>query len=149
MNIQSYEGPTEEQIIALKDVLLQGPQRIIRTDHYFADGMYCRVVHIPAGSVFVGRVHKKEHFFIVAKGEVIILGVGSKTHLTAPHVLVSRPGTKRAGYVIEDVTCITVHRTEFTDLALAEADVAEEAPDSPYTTGNILKSGVLAYQEDV
>lgn len=36
------------------------PQVDLNEQHLFADGMYCRQVSMPAGSLIVGHVHKKE-----------------------------------------------------------------------------------------
>jgi len=116
------------------------PQVGIETHHYFADGMYCRVVHHRAGVLIVGRVHKKEHFFMVVSGSVLIISDGKRSELSAPAILVSQPGVKRAAFAVEDSVVLTVHRTDKTDLAELEAEVCESDPTSAYGPGNVLKS---------
>ena len=68
------------------------PQVQLQTAHFFADGMYARAVYRPAGTLIVGKVHKREHFYIVTKGSVQV----SKDVYRAGTVIVSKPGTKRA-----------------------------------------------------
>jgi quercetin dioxygenase-like cupin family protein len=101
--------------------------------------MYCRELFRPAGTVIVGKVHKKEHFYIVMSGEVTIVGNGKRERVKAPKIFVCQPGTKRAVYAHEDSVCITVHRTSETDLEKIEADLVEEDPESMYLAGNVLK----------
>ena len=43
--------------------------------------------------------------------------------VAAPFTMVSRPGTKRVGYALEDAVWTTVHATTETDLAKLEAEL--------------------------
>jgi hypothetical protein len=43
--------------------------------------------------------------------------------LTAPHVMVALPGTKRVGYTLTDTVWITCHGTHETDLAKLEDEL--------------------------
>lgn len=109
------------------------------TTHFFADGMYCRVLFQPAGCLIVGKIHKKEHFYIVASGEITITGDGEAPRkVIGPAVIVSRPGTQRALYAHTDTTYLTVHRTDKTDLEEVENELVEADPSSPYLPGNRL-----------
>ncbi|MCA8018071.1 hypothetical protein [Burkholderia metallica] len=96
------------------------------TSHFFADGMYARVLARPADTLIVGKVHRKEHFYIVCCGTVrITQGDGSAREVTGPAVLVSKPGTKRAVYAVTDATCMTVHRTKKRNLDKIERELIE------------------------
>jgi hypothetical protein len=95
------------------------------TSHYFAQGMYCRMLEQPEGSTVVGKVHKQEHFLIVAKGSIRVEGGDGVMDVSAPSVIVSQPGTKRAIYALEDCAYINVHRIEKTDLDEIEAELVE------------------------
>jgi hypothetical protein len=55
-------------IESLQAVMSTMPQVELETEHYFADGMYARVLFRPKDTLIVGKVHRKEHFYIVAKG---------------------------------------------------------------------------------
>jgi len=135
--------PTREDIERLEASVAHAPQVEIQTRHYFADGMYCREVFRPKDTLIVGKVHKKEHFYIVLQGEVTVVGDGKREHIKAPRIIVSQPGTKRAVYAHEDSICMTVHRTFETDLDAIERELVEDDPHSVFLPGNILKQKVL------
>lgn len=110
-----------------------------QTFHSFADGMYARVCSRPQGTLLVGKVHKREHFYIVTKGRVQVdSGLGFHIH-TAGDVIVSQPGTKRAVLALEDSVCMTVHRTDKTDLDEIEAELLEPDESALYDARNELK----------
>lgn len=115
---------TRDSVLALEAAMREMPQVELQTDHYFADGMYARVLFRPAGTLIVGKVHKREHFYIVARGKVQI----GKEVLEAGTVIVSKPSTKRAVYALEDSICLTVHRTKKRNLDKIEKQLVE--PDS-------------------
>jgi len=98
------------------------------TSHYFAEGMYCRMLEQPEGSTVVGKVHKQEHFLIVAKGSIRVEWGEGVRDVSAPAIIVSQPGAKRAIYALDDCAYINVHRTEKTDLDEIEAELVE--PDA-------------------
>jgi hypothetical protein len=111
----------------------------LRTEHFFADGMYCRSLFRPADTLIVGKVHKREHLYIVASGEVTVIGKNYKERIIGPRVVVSAPGTKRAVYSHTDATCMTVHRTDETDLDKIEAELIEPDETSVFDAHNQLK----------
>jgi mannose-6-phosphate isomerase-like protein (cupin superfamily) len=118
---QAMRQQTPEQ---LQDFLDQ-----IEMRHFYADGMYCRWCKRAKGVVIVGKVHKKEHLYIVAAGSVAVTnGDDAPVTYFAGDVVVSRPGTKRAVVALEDSICMTVHRTDKTDLDEIEEEIIE--PDS-------------------
>lgn len=105
--------------------------------------MYMRSVWRPAGTLIVGKVHRREHFYVVASGDVMITGDGYKQRVKAPHIFVSAPGTKRAVYSFEDTLTITVHRTDERDLDKIEADLIEPDETALFDAHNRLKSDLL------
>ena len=115
-----------EAICALQAAMAALPQAELPTEHFFADGMYCRFLPRPAGTLIVGKVHRKEHLYVVCCGTVQVSdGTGAAREITGPAVLVSKPGTKRAVLALTDATCLTVHRTDSTDLDEIEAELIE------------------------
>ena len=108
--------PTRDDLEHLQKAMLLMPQIELETRHYWADGMYCREVARPAGCIIVGKVHLKEHFYVICTGTVTVVGDGYRETITGPRVIVSKPGTKRAVHALTDAVCITVHRTDKTDL---------------------------------
>jgi hypothetical protein len=131
--------PKLEDIQALQAAGAKLPQATLFTEHYFADGMYIRSLFRPADTLIVGKVHKREHFYIVVSGEVTIVGDGYKERVKAPRIFVSKPGTKRAVYSHEDSLCLTVHRTDKADLDEIEAELIEEEPLAMYDAHNAIK----------
>lgn len=122
--------------MALQATMSKLPQVTLETKHYFADGMYCREVFRPAGCTIVGKVHLKEHLYIVASGEVTIVGDGYRETITGPKVFVSKPETKRAVYAHTDAVCMTVHRTDKTDLDEIEKEIVESDEKALFDASN-------------
>lgn len=123
-------------IQALKEEMWKYPQLALETKHYFADGMYLRWLFRPKGTLIVGKVHKKEHFYLVIQGCVQI----EKEVYPAPSLLISQPGTQRAVLALEDSVCITIHRTAEKDIEKIENELVQADPGSPYLPGNALKA---------
>jgi hypothetical protein len=105
--------------------------------------MYCREVFREAGVLVVGKVHKKEHFYMIVSGTVAITTDDGVQEITGPRLLCSNPGAKRAVYAITDALCMTFHRTDATDVESAEEELVEYDPNSMYLPSNELKKEVL------
>lgn len=131
--------PTREQIDALQREGAKLPQIELKTEHFWANGMYARVLFRPADTMIIGKVHRHEHFYIIASGEVTVVGNGHKERIIGPRVIVSSPGTKRAVYSHTDTTCITVHRTESKDLDKIEEEIIEPDDEAMYDAHNQIK----------
>ena len=135
-----------KSIDKLADAVLQLPQASFDTSHFFADGMYLRMLPRKAGTLIIGKVHKKEHFYIVMSGRVSITNGDDVARIVeAPAVIVSPVGAQRAVYALEDSVCATVHRTEEKELEKVEADLVHPAPKSPYLTGNALPTELIEW----
>jgi mannose-6-phosphate isomerase-like protein (cupin superfamily) len=135
--------PTRDDIERLQQAMAQMPQIALETKHHFADGMYLRELARPAGTTIVGKVHRREHFYIVLQGEVTVVGEGGPVRLKAPCILVSPPGTKRAVYAHVDSICCTVHRTDSTDLEEIERELIEPDETALFDAHNRLKTELL------
>lgn len=132
---------TRETILELQTTMASMPQAELTTAHHWADGMYCRFLPRPAGTLIVGKVHKREHFYIVCCGIVRVTnGEGAAREITGPAVIVSQPGTKRAVLAMTDATCITVHRTDKTDLDEIETELIEPDGLALFDAYNHLKA---------
>lgn len=130
--------PTVEQISRLQGEMVKMPQASLDTEHYFSDGMYCRKVFRPAGTLIVGKVHKKDHFFLCAAGEIIAWTENGMKHLKAGDVVESKPGTKRVTLAVTDAVGITVHRTDKTDLDDIEQELIEPDDLAVFDSSNKL-----------
>jgi quercetin dioxygenase-like cupin family protein len=77
-----------------------------------------RQIFIPKGTVLTGHIHRYSHPNFLMSGEVIVVTEhGGREHLKAPLALISKAGTKRAVYAVEDTVWCTVHQTDCTDPA--------------------------------
>ena len=129
--------PSREQIEALQRELLKLPQCEPETSHYFADGMYARTVFRKAGTLIVGKVHKKEHFFALISGEISVWTEAGMKRVRAPFLWVSKPGTKRVTFAHEDSTAMTVHRVSSENLEAIEEELVETDAAALFGPGNI------------
>ncbi|CAB4126913.1 hypothetical protein UFOVP254_26 [uncultured Caudovirales phage] len=125
-----------DKVQALQVELSKLPQYEPDTHHVFHGGMYCRQVWRPAGVLVVGKVHKKEHFYLIVSGTVHITTDDGVERIVGPRLLRSKPGTKRAVYAETDTLCMTFHRTDTTTVEDAETELVEEDPTSMYSIGN-------------
>lgn len=119
---------SDSKIVALQKAMhtLQQWDATEHTQHFFSDGMYCRLLFRPAGTLIIGKQHKKSHFYMVVKGRVLVTdGDTEPVDYAAPTILISKPGTKRAVLALEDSVCMTVHRTDKTDFDEIEAELIE------------------------
>ena len=138
------DGEMKEKVMALQKAMIEGVAPIeLETRHRFHGGMYMREVFRPAGCIIVGKVHKKEHFYIVLSGTVVITTDTGVTEVTGPYVFESVPGTKRAVFAKTDAICITIHVAESTTVEEVENELVEEDPDCVYLPGNTLKERAL------
>ena len=117
------------------------PQYEPKTRNFFHGGMYCREVWRDAGVLVVGKVHKKEHFYLIVNGCVSVNGA-SPVH--GPHLMLSEPGTKRAVLSLEPTLCMTFHRTDSKTVEEAENELVEHEPNSMYAVGNVPRQEVLS-----
>lgn len=96
-------------IYRLEAELLKLPQVDMPVTHAFCAGLYARTMHIPAGTVLTGAVHKEESFFLVRKGELIVSTDSGPQTIRSGDMSVSKIGTKRAGITLTDVEVTTFH----------------------------------------
>ena len=132
------------KVQALQDAISQLPQYEPKTTHTFHAGMYCREVWRPAGVIVVGKVHKKEHFYLIVSGTVAITTDEGVKSVTGPTLLCSKPSTKRAVYAETDALCMTFHVVDAKTIEEAEHELVEEDDKSMFVIGNQIKQEVLS-----
>jgi len=96
-------------IYRLESELLKLPQVEMPVVHDFCNGLYARTMHIPAGTVLTGAIHREESFFLVRKGELIVSTDSGSRTIGPGDMSVSKIGTKRAGITLTDVEVTTFH----------------------------------------
>lgn len=111
-----------EQLARLETAIrCSGTVRELSVFHHFSKGIYARELHIPKGTVLVGKIHKHPNLNIISKGDISVLTDSGIQRLGLGTHLVSCAGIQRAGYAHEDTIWTTIHGTDETDLALIEA----------------------------
>lgn len=128
-----------ERVTRLQEEVSKLPQYEPETKHYFHAGMYCREVFRHAGVLVVGKVHKKEHFYLIVSGTVSITTDDGVQRVTGPHLFKSGVGTKRAVYSETDALCMTFHVIDATTVEEAEQELVEPEEADMYAPGNLLK----------
>lgn len=93
------------------------------TRHYFSDGLYCREITIPPGTLLTGKIHTTEHINIISKGDISVMTENGIERVVAPATLISKPGTKRIGFTHAETVWTTIHAnpTNEKDLTKLEA----------------------------
>lgn len=89
-------------ILNLEREIAKLPQVDLVVKHYFADGMYHREIHIPVGVVLVGYIHMQACITVVSQGRILIADGGETRVIVAPFTMACAPGSKKAGYALED-----------------------------------------------
>lgn len=143
MELSEINIPTREQIEKLQSEMALMPQAELVTDHYFSGGMYCRRVFRQAGTLIVGKVHKKDHLFLCAMGEIIAWTEGGMKRLKAGDVVESKAGTKRVTLAVSDAIGITFHKTDETDLDEIEKELIEPDELALFDSSNKIKVEAL------
>jgi len=131
---------SREQIDRLQSEMVKMPQAELKTEHFFSGGMYCRKLSRPAGTVIVGKVHKQDHLFICAAGEIVAWTESGMKKLMPGDIIESKAGTKRVTLALTDAIGITVHKTDHKDLDDIEEELIEPDPTALFDSSNNLLS---------
>jgi hypothetical protein len=92
-------------------------------EHEFADGIYKRTIHVPAGALVVGMIHRYAHFCVITKGTVSVLTEDGAFRREAPFMFLSPAGAKRLVFHHTDTDWTTFHATHETDVAKIEQQI--------------------------
>ncbi len=122
---QDWPDELRPKVEFLESEMLKMPQVAIALEHYFSkgdgtNGVYARLIRVPAGTLYTGKVHKYEQLNILMQGEASILFPDGMRRIVAPDIWVSPPGVKRIVWAHTDVVRVTIHGTPLTDLAEIE-----------------------------
>jgi hypothetical protein len=108
----------------------------MKTNHFLVNGMYAREIFIPAKTLYVGKVHKTDHYFVVLAGSTVMTTDDGTQTVDAPALLTVKAGSKRMGIAITDCRFVAFHRTDKTELIDIEEDLTEYEPNSRYNVLN-------------
>lgn len=102
-----------EKMAALEAMIIKELEPVeFKEEHFFAEGTYTRVLHIPKGTVLTGKIHRHSCINIIPKGKLAVVTDEIEKIVSAPAYFVSAPGVKKAGYALEDTIWINVHPWE-------------------------------------
>lgn len=96
--------------------------------HHWADGVYCREMFIPAGTVLTGKMHKTSTINILLSGEITVTTPDGVKRIKAPYIFTSDAYTKKAGYAHTDTIWVNVHPTKLKDLQAIESKFIQPEP---------------------
>ena len=114
------------EINAIEAELAKFEQVRLPLNHIHTPGLYVREVFIPKGTLCTTKIHKTEHPFVISKGAALVWSQETGVlRFDAPYTGVTKPGTRRVIFAIDDVIWSTFHPTEETDLAKIEAQLIE------------------------
>jgi len=105
------QNDRDNQIDQLESVMINNfPVIDCPIRHFFTDGLYAREMSAPADSLITSKIHKTEHLFILSKGSLCVWDEnGNEVILEAPYIGITKAGTRRVAYIIEDVVWTTFH----------------------------------------
>lgn len=78
-------------------------------EHEVQDGLYVRTLHIPAGTLLIGRAHRHGHECCLVEGSIILVTPERKLRVDAVTTVHSTPGYHMVLYAITDCIGRTVH----------------------------------------
>lgn len=117
---QDLDALLSQKVEVLLAKSLELPQVDCQTKHYFGPSLYIREVTMPAGSVVIGKPHRKEHMCVMLQGRMIIVDAeGNKKELVAPLTFVGGAGRKVA-YILETTVFQNILATDETDIEVLE-----------------------------
>jgi len=104
------EVPMMQRLEFLEKEMLKQPQKETPVRNFQGDNVYAREIIMPAGTFAIGSLHKYDHVSIMIEGKLLYwteeLGVQI---MEGYNISIAKAGTKRVGYVLEDVKWIASH----------------------------------------
>jgi mannose-6-phosphate isomerase-like protein (cupin superfamily) len=137
---RAQQQPARMGIARMRELLEQQPQYEPQTTSFFHGGMYCRQVWRKAGVMVIGKIHKREHFYVIVSGTVAVTTDDGEELITGPRVLKCKAGTQRAVYSVTEALTMTFHRCKARTVEAAERELVEDDPTSLYGPGNVVRA---------
>jgi hypothetical protein len=132
-----------ERIDRIDEAIQSYPQLDLPLTHTFTKGLYTRTIYMPAGAGITTRIHLTEHPFLLSKGVVSVWsGEGGWVKISAPHLGITTPGTRRVLFIHEDAVWSTFHVTD-------ETDPDKIALQMTYSEGKFSELGIAAATKEL
>ncbi len=117
------------KIVLMQDAMTSSEMASVRIIphiiHYQIKGIYAREMWLPAGTLLVGKTHKKEHICVILKGKVKVVSEEFSSIIEAPYTYVSNRGAKRAMYAFTDLVWTTFHSVKNINLDTIEDELVQ------------------------
>ena len=101
-----------QKIDRLEEELERNPSAFFElpTEHVFTDGIYQRKVLMVAGRFITTRIHLTDHPYAIISGRVLVWTDDQGViELSAPFTGITKAGTRRLLYILEDCQWMTTH----------------------------------------
>lgn len=114
-----------EAIAALETVMASCPQVEQPLTHHFNEGQYAREIFNPKGSLIVTKTHKQGNASFIPTGRLLVITEEGQKEMHGGQWFMTKPGTKRLIYALEDTRFVTVHPNpdNCTDLEILESRI--------------------------
>ena len=137
------DTPEWREMDEIDDAVLTQPQVEMPLKHIFTPGLYTRQILMRAGTLATTRIHLTEHPFIVSMGVASVWSHETGwVKISAPHLGITKPGTRRVIFAHEDTVWTTFHVTDKTD----PDEIAREVT---YTGGKFSELGTAAARKEI
>lgn len=115
MKSEIIKRVNDDRIDALERAMVDGLDPVeCPLVHRFTDGMYIREIFMPKGSLVTSEIHNTEHPYTISKGSVKVSIDGSQWEdLQAPYTGITKKGTRRVLFILEDCVWTTYHPIKF------------------------------------
>jgi hypothetical protein len=122
---------TRAKVQAIAAEMLKYPQVDCPLLHHFSPGLYIRELHIPAGALTVGKIHKLPCQNLLAVGERTTWIIDGMRRIRAPHAHWTPPGHQRISYTHQDSVWMTFHPNsrEERNIAVLERELFTESEE--------------------
>jgi len=109
--------PDDHPLDVIQEMMIEKfPPIELEVFHHFAEGVYVRELRVPAGALVTSRIHKHSCVSIVSKGKAHVWTEEEGDRVvSAPACWHTVAGSRRIGYVLEDLIWLTAHACEETD----------------------------------
>lgn len=105
-------------------VFARFPQQACPLRNLFTPGMCVRVLTMPSGTTLTSKIHMVEHPFVIVSGVAKVWTLESGwVEYRAPHLGITKPGTRRVLQIVEDCTWLTFHATNATTQEEVEKEI--------------------------
>ena len=93
----------------LEQELMLMPQADHGLEHLFVPGLYIRVAKITKGTLFTTPEYREECILTMLSGRLVIVTEDSALGITPPTFTLTKVGTKRVVFAVDDVLAHSVH----------------------------------------